>query len=83
MSKKRQKIEKVCKKGGIILYTLLSTINNPKVNPTPKSLRPQTNKPQSQMHAPKIKPNNEQEHVKNIIIDPRYANDEEKEKKIE
>ena len=78
-----QKVEKVCKKGGIILYTLLSTINNPKVNPTPKSLRPQTNKPQSQMHAPKIKPNNEQEHVKNIIIDPTYANDEEKEKKIE
>ena len=35
------------------------------------------------MHAPKIKPNNEQEHVKNIIIDPTYANDEEKEKKIE
>ena len=83
MSKMRRKVEKVCKKGGIILYTLLSTINNPKVNPTPKSLRPQTNKPQSQMHAPKIKPNNEQEHVKNIIIDPTYANDEEKEKKIE
>ena len=35
------------------------------------------------MHAPKIKPNNKQEHVKNIIIDPTYANDEEKEKKIE
>ena len=36
------------------------------------------------MYAPKIKPNNEQEHVKNIIIDPTYcANDEEQEKKIE
>ena len=78
-----KKCKKVCKKGVIILYTLLSTINNPKVNPTPKSLRPQTNKPQSQMHAPKIKPNNGHEHAKNIIIDPTYANDEEKEKKIE
>ena len=83
MSKMCRKVEKVCKKGGIILYTLLSTINNPKVNPTPKSLRPQTNKPQSQMHAPKTKPNDGQEHVKNIIIDPTYENDEEKEKKIE
>ena len=35
------------------------------------------------MHAPKTKPNDGQEHVKNIIIDPTYENDEEKEKKIE
>ena len=39
MSKMCQKVEKVCKKGGIILYTLLSTINNPKVNSTPKIIK--------------------------------------------